>query len=187
MYRLESSRARGSSICSILSMPSVVMLSTWVSPRWNRPDPCGRGTMPTSAGISRMSLGPRSLAGNRDDFSQLRTGGAFHPLEQLVAKVLDRRPFANRNLNLVGEFLLQIDGLGDVGLRLLETTGHRRIIAGRAAIGDQPQAVRGGTGLHHHDVDLALVLSPARPHQFQHRVLEFLEGRVDDPVAVPQF
>ena len=30
-------------------MPSVVTLSTWVSPRWNRPEPWAVGMRPTSA------------------------------------------------------------------------------------------------------------------------------------------
>ena len=30
-------------------MPSVATLSTWVSPRWNRPEPCAVGMTPTSA------------------------------------------------------------------------------------------------------------------------------------------
>ena len=30
-------------------MPSVATLRTWVSPRWNRPEPCAVGSTPTSA------------------------------------------------------------------------------------------------------------------------------------------
>ena len=46
-------------VCSMRTMPRVVMLSTWVSPRSNRPEPCARGRMPTSAESGRMSRGPR--------------------------------------------------------------------------------------------------------------------------------
>ena len=49
MYRFDSSTERVSSICSILSIPSVVTLSTWVSPRWNMPEPWVLATTPTSA------------------------------------------------------------------------------------------------------------------------------------------
>ena len=37
----------------------MVTFSTWVSPRWNRPEPWARGRMPTSASSGRMSRGPR--------------------------------------------------------------------------------------------------------------------------------
>ena len=46
-------------ICSMRLMPSVVTLSTWVSPRWNRPEPCDVAIRPTSAVSGRMSVGPR--------------------------------------------------------------------------------------------------------------------------------
>ena len=41
------------------SMPSVVMFSTWVSPRLNNAEPWARFSTPTSADSGRMSLGPR--------------------------------------------------------------------------------------------------------------------------------
>ncbi len=35
------------------------MLRTWVSPRWNNPEPCAVGTIPTAADSGRISAGPR--------------------------------------------------------------------------------------------------------------------------------
>ena len=40
-------------------MPSVVTLSTCVSPRWNRPEPWAVGSTPTSDDSGRMSVGVR--------------------------------------------------------------------------------------------------------------------------------
>ena len=48
-----------SSSCDMRGMPRVVMLSTWVSPRWKSPDPWAVGTTPTSAVTGRRSLTPR--------------------------------------------------------------------------------------------------------------------------------
>ena len=40
-------------------MPRVSTLSTWVSPRWKRPEPCAVGRISTSAESGRMSVVPR--------------------------------------------------------------------------------------------------------------------------------
>ena len=37
-------------------MPRVVTFSTCVSPRWNKPEPCAVGRIPTSEEIGRMSV-----------------------------------------------------------------------------------------------------------------------------------
>ncbi len=45
--------------CSSAPVPSTVVTRAWVSPRWNRAEPCARGNRPTSHLIDRRSLGPR--------------------------------------------------------------------------------------------------------------------------------
>ena len=48
-----------SSIWFMRGMASVTTFSTWVSPRWNRPEPWAVGSTPTSADTGRRSVGPR--------------------------------------------------------------------------------------------------------------------------------
>ena len=62
MYRFDSSGSRVSIIWFMRSIPSVVTFRTWVSPRWNRPEPCALGTSPTSAvsGLISSVLRPSS-------------------------------------------------------------------------------------------------------------------------------
>ena len=50
---------RLSSSWSIFGMPRVRTLSTWVSPRWNRPVPWAVRSTPTSEETGRRSAGPR--------------------------------------------------------------------------------------------------------------------------------
>ena len=45
----------------IRGMPSVVTLSTCVSPRWKSPEPCAVGMRPTSAESGRMSVGAATV------------------------------------------------------------------------------------------------------------------------------
>ena len=59
MKRLVVSGERLSISWFMRGMASVVTFSTWVSPRWNRPEPCAVGRTPTSADSGRRSFGPR--------------------------------------------------------------------------------------------------------------------------------
>ena len=43
----------------IRGMAIVSTVRTWVSPRWNRPEPCAVGSAPVSAEIGRRSATPR--------------------------------------------------------------------------------------------------------------------------------
>ena len=54
-------------------MPSVATLSTWVSPRWNRPEPWAVGMRPTSADSGRRSVGPRPSMRMPSSTMRLRT------------------------------------------------------------------------------------------------------------------
>src|SRR5215204_2953607 len=99
MYRLRSRLPRLSRIWSIFGMPRVVTLSTWVSPRWNRPEPCAVGSTPTTA-VDAGALADDALP---DDLLQQRLGGVVdlaHPLGELGLELLD-------------------DGLGGLALGLL--------------------------------------------------------------------
>ena len=51
-------------------------------------------------------------------------------------------------------------------------------------LGDETQAVLGGTRLHHHDVDFPLVVASTGDRQLEHASFEILVGRVDDPLTV---
>ena len=68
-------------------MPSVVTLSTWVSPRWNRPEPWAVGMIPTSADSGRMSAGPAAV--------DAHPGGG----DALAHQLLGQRP--HRRLDLL--------------------------------------------------------------------------------------
>ena len=54
-------------------MASVQTLSTWVSPRWNRPEPCAVGRTPTSADTGRRSVTPRPSMRTPSSTMRLRT------------------------------------------------------------------------------------------------------------------
>src|SRR5438105_11004769 len=54
-------------------MPRVVTLSTWVSPRWNRPEPWAVGITPTSADTGRRSVTPRPSMRTPSSTMRLRT------------------------------------------------------------------------------------------------------------------
>src|SRR5579871_4044500 len=73
MYRLVSSIPMVSSSWFMRGMPSVATSSTWVSPRWNRPEPCAVGITPTSADRGRMSVGPRPSMRMPSSTIRLRT------------------------------------------------------------------------------------------------------------------
>ena len=73
MYRLRSSMPMVSSICSMRGMASVATLSTWVSPRWNNPEPWAVEITPTSAESTRMSDEPRPSMRARSLTMRLRT------------------------------------------------------------------------------------------------------------------
>src|SRR6059058_3722560 len=59
MYRLNSSAVRPSSFCWSDIEPRVAIVSACVCPRVKRPDPCVRGSTPTSTVIGRTSARPR--------------------------------------------------------------------------------------------------------------------------------
>ena len=71
-------------------MPSVVTLSTWVSPRWNRPVPCAVGMKPTSADSGRMSAVPRPSM--RTPSSTIRVRTTFFCSERNAALISRSRP-----------------------------------------------------------------------------------------------
>ena len=54
-------------------MASVQTSSTWVSPRWNRPEPCAVGSRPTSADTGRRSARPRPSMRRPSSTMRLRT------------------------------------------------------------------------------------------------------------------
>ena len=59
MYRFLSVGSIPSIIWSMRAVPSVVMFSTWVSPRSNSPDPWAVSTTPTSEPSGRRPVAPR--------------------------------------------------------------------------------------------------------------------------------
>ncbi len=69
----------------IRGMPSVQTLSTWVSPRWNRAEPCAVGSRPTSAESGRMSVGPRPSMRMPSSTMRLRT--IFFVYERAAARI----------------------------------------------------------------------------------------------------
>ena len=62
-----------SSIWFMRGMASVVTVSTWVSPRWNRPEPCAVGSTPTSDDSGRRSRTPRPSMRMPSSTTRLRT------------------------------------------------------------------------------------------------------------------
>ena len=62
-----------SSCWAIRGMPSVVTLSTWVSPRWKSAEPCAVGKRSTSALSGRMSVTPRPSMRRPSSTIRLRT------------------------------------------------------------------------------------------------------------------
>ena len=96
-------------------MPRVVTLRTWVSPRWNSPEPCAVGMSPTRADRGLMSRGPgrRSVRPS----STIRWRTSFLVSERTAAEISFSRP---------GEFR-----------RKLVDEGARRLFHGRFALGLQ--------------------------------------------------
>ena len=71
-------------------MPRVATLSTWVSPRWNRPEPCTLGSTPTSADSGRMSVVPRPSM--RRPSSTMRRRTSFLVSDRTAALISPSRP-----------------------------------------------------------------------------------------------
>ncbi len=131
-----------------------------------------------------LGLAPGLLVGDRDHVAEPRLGGRPHPVEDLVRVVDGGRPLDLAGLDLRGEFELEVDRLGDVGLRRLEA-GRNGVLVGRGvALGDQPDPVGSRSGLHHHDVDLALGVAASRHHELEDGLLEIVVGREGDPFAL---
>ena len=64
-------------------MPSVVTLSTWVSPRWKSAEPCAVGSRSISAESGRMSAVPRPSTRTPSSTMRLRT--SFLVSERMAA------------------------------------------------------------------------------------------------------
>ena len=64
-------------------MPSVVTLSTWVSPRWKSAEPCAVGSRSISAESGRMSAMPRPSTRTPSSTMRLRT--SFLVSERMAA------------------------------------------------------------------------------------------------------
>ena len=71
---------------------------------------------------------------------------------------------------------------------LFEPAGNRGLVAGLCAGLDQAIAVLGGTGLHHGDVDLSVIVLLTGDDEVEDGVFELLEGREGhpDPVDEPE-
>ena len=118
-----------SSIWAMRGMPRVVTLSTWVSPRWNRAEPCAVGRRSISAESGRMSAVPRPSTRRPSSTMRLRT--SFLVSERMAALISPAAP-----LELVGQ----------CGLDLLARPVQRSVALGlgrdQVGLGDEVGADR---------------------------------------------
>ncbi len=124
------------------------------------------------------------LVGDGDHRLEPGSGDFVDLVVDVLAVVDSERPVGLGLLDLGDQLVLEVDGLADVGLGLIEPTGHGGLIRRDVAIGDQPEPVGGGAGLDHHDVDPALGVATTGDGQFEHRLLEVCMGREGDPLAL---
>ena len=95
MKRLNDSPSMMSILCASSAVPSVVATRAWVSPRWNKAEPCARGNKPTSQAMGRIWSKPdvRTAALVEDVFAK-------DPLLQGIEDVFNVRPQICRFLGI---------------------------------------------------------------------------------------
>ncbi|CAB4561856.1 unannotated protein [freshwater metagenome] len=128
------------------------------------------------------------LAGDLDRLGDLRADGVLDGGEDVVAVVVGDRVLHRLDGALGGdhrgdELTLQRDRLLDPGLAGLEATGERGLVDLGCAVGVVLEALRGTTGLDHHDRDVARVELTTGDDELERAGLALFVGRVGDPLA----
>ena len=129
------------------------------------------------------------LAGDLDGVGQQRSGDSLDGGEHVVG-VIENGCVGERGDGALGgdhrghQLTLQRDGLLDVTLRGLETTGEHGLVHLGRTVGVVLEGLLGATGFHHHDGDVAVVQFATGHDQFERALFTLGVGGVGNPRAV---
>ena len=125
------------------------------------------------------------LAADGQRLRQLVGGYRGHRVEDVVLVFREQRVLGGLLAGSVVQLLLRGAQRGDERLGGFQTLGHDALGGRARAARDELDHVVGGFGLDHHDRDVIGRLA-ARDDHVEHGVLELLDGRERDPLAVDE-
>ncbi len=124
------------------------------------------------------------LADDRHCLRQLGADGSFDGRKYVVLIFEEDGEIGGRLRSARGDFELRRTQSLDESLRGFETLGDDLFGRSRRAVAHEPERVRGGLGLDHHDRDVAVGKHAACDDHVERRALEFGVVRERHPLAL---